>query len=456
MKSLNKQLLENKMDNLKIDLNNLFCNSEFDIEKMLKNNNIITRHRKLTFKDCLCYKFNCSFKYNTQESVVNDYKFDNSLICEKSSFFRKENKIPIDFYKNIYEQTLKLHNKYCTNKPFKIIAVDGTYNNTNINNNKTLETSLNMGYYDISNSIPFELTFKGPEFKNKEIESLIDKINENCIDFTSVIFVLDRAYCSYKLMDFLESKCIKFVVRIKNNFKCIKNDNISEHNNNFRLVNYNYNTETIKELKNKNTGNYEIYNVITNVNCNVITNLDPNLFDTVKIREIYNSRWKVEEFFKLIKSNFNFSNLKNHHIDSKICHQKSYYVIQIVCLINQIIENIITDHLNKHNNEKYNVKINKSSLISGMKRIIEDIIHSRLSTDKLILLIESYVNFNYCDKYAHNPRISKTPFTKWYIKDYHSKYDLQKMLDAYLEEDKSELNKNLKSKLKNYTFILIK
>jgi hypothetical protein len=68
----------------------------------------------------------------------------------------------------------------------------------------------------------------------------------------------------------------------------------------------------------------------------------------------------------------------------------------------------------------------------------------------------------------HNPRISKTPFTKWYVKDYHNKYDIEKMFEVYNSYDNNEndknndnnddnpcvnkINKNLKSKLKNYIF----
>jgi hypothetical protein len=41
-----------------------------------------------------------------------------------------------------------------------IFAIDGTYSNTNINRKKgKIQTSLNMGYYDIKNNIPIDITF---------------------------------------------------------------------------------------------------------------------------------------------------------------------------------------------------------------------------------------------------------------------------------------------------------
>ena len=61
----------------------------------------------------------------------------------------------------------------------------------------------------------------------------------------------------------------------------------------------------------------------------------------------------------------------------------------------------------------------------------------------------------------YNERVSKTPFTKWYVKDYHNKYDIEKLFEVYNSDttydsddgsNQNKINKNLKSKLKNYTF----
>lgn len=43
-----------------------------------------------------------------------------------------------------------------------------------------------------------------------------------------------------------------------------------------------------------------------------------------------------------------------------------------------------------------------------------------------------------------NERVSKTPFTKWYIKGYHIKYVYTKLTKAIEEKDPSKLNSNLK------------
>ena len=161
MKFIDESNLNDKINMFVKDMNNLFKDAETEIKDMLIKDNKNTRQRVLSFRDVLCYKFNYSFRYKKQLDVINEYKFNNCVDCHKSAFYRKENKIPLEYYKNIHERILKIHNKYTGKYEYNIIAVDGIYNNTNIKNDKTLETSLNMGYYDVNNNIPIELTFKG-------------------------------------------------------------------------------------------------------------------------------------------------------------------------------------------------------------------------------------------------------------------------------------------------------
>ena len=63
-----------------------------------------------------------------------------------------------------------------------------------------------MGLYDSTNCIPIDLEIKGSEKKNKEIESFINYVKENDIDVNNLIFIFDRAYFSYDLINFLIEK----------------------------------------------------------------------------------------------------------------------------------------------------------------------------------------------------------------------------------------------------------
>lgn len=78
------------------------------------------------------YKFKYSHKHITQKNIINSYKLEHSINCNRIAFYKKEQKIPLEYYYNIHKDILKIYNKYKKNQDYNIIAVDGTYNNTNI------------------------------------------------------------------------------------------------------------------------------------------------------------------------------------------------------------------------------------------------------------------------------------------------------------------------------------
>jgi hypothetical protein len=441
------------------DLNDIFNDSNIKITDMLKKLNIKTRTRKITFSDALIYKFKYAQKHNTQKSIINDYKLDNNILCDNTSFYKKEQKIPLEYYDSVYDKVYNIYKKYSKKTHHTIVAVDGTYNNTNYKKNSILETTLNMGYYDITNNIPLEID-PIENKRNSEINSFMKIIKEGKLETNNIIFVCDRAYFSYDLMNFLKNHNSKFVIRIKNNCKHLNEANLNETNlknvnqvpPNTRFINYNFIKEYTKELTNKKTKEKEQYRITEKVNCNIATNLDDSYTDE-DINKIYNSRWNIEEYFKLIKSNFKFSIMNEHNKDTATTYKKTYTIIKIISILEQIFE-LMCDNIQKNYSKNYNVKINKSELIRGLFKIIPNIINSNLTYYQLTNFFDIYICLNFTKKDASNPRTSKIPFTKWYVKDYHNKYDLEKLLEAYIDKDKSEINinKNLKSKLTNYTF----
>ena len=293
-------------------INNIFLNVDKDIsEDILKKYNVITRKSKLSFKDVLFYSLEYTHNNKTKIDIINKFnkdKEDNEKIS-RTTFYEKENKISFSYYSNIYHKLISIvKNNFDNKNNNNIIAVDGTYTNTNIKNIKDyLETSLNMGFFDVSNDIPIELIFKGEESKNKEIDALQKYITINKNKLNNAIFVLDRAYCSYKFINFCHLNKIKYVVRFKNNCINIPNKN--------RIIKFNH--SIYETVKNNDISNHLIDNkkfssvsLKTNNEYTLITNLDLKEYNDEKIKEIYNSRWSVEVFFKVIKYNFKFSDIK--------------------------------------------------------------------------------------------------------------------------------------------------
>jgi len=288
---INKILLKD-LSQLSNDINSVFNNVNNDITKLIFSTlKIKNRNNKLTFVDVLNYIFNYSFINTTKQQIVSDYNFKNNTNYNRSSFYKKELNIPLTFYQNLFFKVKQLLNKTINKNLnlYNVIAVDGTYSNTNLHNEHKLETCLNMGYFDCTNQIPIDLEIKGTEFNNKEIESFINYINKNNLDINNLILVFDRAYYSYDLINFLDTKKLNYVIRIKNNSIGINNKNKANDklvNKNTRIINYKSIININKKDKNNN-----IVKLEQTLICNLITNLNEDKFNNDKIKDLYLQRW---------------------------------------------------------------------------------------------------------------------------------------------------------------------
>jgi len=451
--------LLNKLDILSRDINLLFKDSNTNIKNILLKKKIKTRNGKITFTDALSYIFNYSFINDSKQTVVSNLNFKKNINVNPTSYYKKEFKIPISFYNDIFIKINNLLNKYLNkNNSFNVICIDGTYSNTNINNNKKLETSLNMGYYDATNHIPIDLEFKGIEYKNKEIKSFIEYINKNNFDIDNLILVFDRAYFSYDFINLLNQHKLNFVIRSKNNSICIKDkNNIIDkiNNNNVRFIHY----ENKITITKKDINNIDI-KLEETIECNLVTNLNKDNFNDESIKNIYLMRWDIEVFFKLIKSNFKFALLREHNKNTIDQYKKKYLIILINIYLVRLIELVYNKYSkknkfnsNKDNKNIYNIKNNNTLMISGLKNIIDLIINSKIDKNNLINYCNNYIKKINTIKGISNPRISKTPFTKWYVKSYSNYYQYIKIINAIKNNDLTTLNKNLKLLANNIKII---
>ncbi len=446
----------NALNKLSDEFNNLFFDADNIIKKSLNKKKIKTRKGKITFIDILCYMFNYSFIDNTKESVVSDYNFDNNINVNRTSFYKKELKIPINYYVKIFNKIKNLLNKYLNKNDYthNIIAVDGTYSNTNILNNKSLETTLNMGYYDATNRIPIDLELKDGDYKNKEIKSFIEYLEKKNFDKDKVILVFDRAYFSYDFINKLNQLKLHFVIRSKNNSNYLKDtikNNLNKIDSNNRFITHKSKRIIVK--KDENNKDVKLEEIIE---CNLVTNLNEKDYDNNKIKEIYLQRWSVEVFFKLLKSNFKFSNLREHNSTTVKEYNKKYLIIlinlHIIRLIELVYDNYYKNTKTKNKND-YNCKHNNTLMITGLKKIINPIIKSKIDKNILLNYCSNYIKKNYSIKNISNPRISNTPFSKWYVKSYSDYYKYVSIIKALKNNNFDELNKNLKLLANNLKII---
>ena len=177
----------------------------------------------------------------------------------------------------------------------------------------------------------------------------------------------------------------------------------------------------------------------------VVTNLKLEDYNDDSIKELYKKRWSVEIFFKLLKYNFKFEKIIEYNKEKNdISYKKLYLCNLIIIYLAEIIEKI-----NKNTKKKEFINLmkpNKSNTIKGIFKTLEFIIKSKLTLEILKNISNNYVTYVKIKKGLNNDRISKTPFTKWYVKGYHNKGYDNLIVESLLKKDTSLLNKNIKLK----------
>jgi len=277
-------------NNIIVKLNELFKDFDKTIRDDIKSiNKITTKKGKITFLDAFIHKIKYSQRETSKEELTSDFNFNNDSSISRTTFYEKEKLIPLKTYECLFNKLTTLYNNLF-NKSTKFIAVDGTFNNTNVLNKKgNLETTLNMGYFDVQNNIVIDLTINGAESKNYEILQLTNYIIKNKLN--NVTLILDRAYSSYQFINFLVKNNVNFIIRFKNNSKNY-NSKIDDFVN-MRVIKYEQKIE--KEVLNKNNDKkglkYKSVILEYSNEYTLITNLKKEEFKDDEIKELYKKRW---------------------------------------------------------------------------------------------------------------------------------------------------------------------
>ena len=95
-----------------------------------------------------------------------------------------------------------------------------------------------------------------------------------------------------------------------------------------------------------------------------------------------------------------------------------------------------------------------SNLMSGIfEELLYSIISGDLKQEQIRSFCKSYIHIIKNELNRSFPRYSKTPFTKWYIKQYSIFAEILKIINAIENNTLHKLNDNLRSKAKNIKII---
>jgi hypothetical protein len=243
-----------------------------------------------------------------------------------------------------------------------------------------------------------------------------------------------------------------FETDVKKGSKHFKEYTKIKNNSNIKVI-----TETFKTSKLAVNDTNEINTIEKETTVKLITNLKS--YDNGKILELYKSRWSIEEFYKQLKHNFKFQNLKEHKEES---YNKNIYSSLTVTLLKQILLKCYENNkdfknktiVSKSKDKEIKVvkSINENLMIKGIKEeLLRKLIYGKLNAQLLEIYLDSYIEINVNEINRHNERKSKRPFTKWYVKQYHDIYKIKKKcldeeIKYFLKSDNNEIVKELKQK----------
>jgi len=113
-----------------------------------------------------------------------------------------------------------------------------------------------------------------------------------------------------------------------------------------------------------------------------------------------------------------------------------------------------SDFKKKHNDFLNNdcvKKINFSLLIDGLyTKFLTILIKNKYTKKKINKFTKCYFDTYTNEDNRSFPRESLIPFTKWYVKKYHKKYNIDIIMTAIMTYNVEKLNKNLKKHAKEF------
>jgi len=428
-----------------------YCSYNFINNKKYNKKNTRMRNmfNGIQLHDALYYKFLYSDIHTTKDKITSKINYINNTVFTRKAYESKENNIPNSVYYSIFDKLKKFYNNNCLNKQlYTELAVDGTNNNNNKQN-----VCLNMGYYDVNNDIPIDLTFNNTINRNKEVNQLIKHIKDSPSQFINTIIVADRLYFTYELLYFLDKHNIKFIIRVKG-----KGDNlidtvpINKHIQHYNEILHlrsvvrvvSYSNQYKKQVKINGKKNKLKTNLLIDSTCTLVTNLSINEYDNDALLTTYKKRWSIETYFKLIKNNCKLQ----HMNEIKVKHYERLYKCElIITYILKIIEHYyIKEKINRIPDKSYTIKVNKTNMIKGIyEHLIYDILKGNLSLNQINNFCKTYIIFVKNKKDRHFPRMSNVPHSKWYVKDYSESSKFGKIIDAIINDTLNELHSNLKT-----------
>ena len=255
------------------------------------DNKTTKRDRKINLKHIIYTSFNKFINYTSYDVEVGELNkniLDISKNITTQGFNQRKNKIDNKLFLELNNNLLK-HIYGIGGKKRRHILVDGSHLYLNKNLNKygfkfgskrnTYTKCIISGIKDYDNNISINYELNKNMSERKEFEKQLNYIEENDI------LIFDKGYPAEKLINILNNKKFKYIIRYKKNdlnIKYLIKNNLNEYS----FIKNGFNNKVVKyNIKNKD------YYLFTNL-------MNMNIDD---LHENYKKRWNIETHLKELK-----------------------------------------------------------------------------------------------------------------------------------------------------------
>lgn len=351
-------------------------NSKEFLEVSKMKDNDFTRNRKMDFPKLMIFILSGT-KKSLQSALFafsSRFKFENGTYT-KQAFSKARKKINPSAFFTLFKESVKMFyedSDYKCYRGYRVTAIDGT--KYNLPNNAEMKEiygfqkstneqpqALGSCLYDVLNGIIIDALI-APFNANERILAKLHIEELSKMNTKKELLLMDRGYPSSNLIEDIENKGFKYVMRSDKTF--ISGIKV---NGNDCVVKYKFKnsgiTLKLRIIKIKlNSGEEEI----------LITNIFDKDFTAKDFAELYHMRWSIEEKYDDLKNKLEIENFSGN---SNIAVLQDFYATIFLNNISSIMaldcEEEIKEHC-KDKNLKYQYKANISLTISMMKfRLID-------------------------------------------------------------------------------------
>lgn len=325
---------------------------------------------KMGFKNIILFMINF-VKKSLQIELDNFSKItpENNKIT-KQAFSQARHKISPKAFIYLLNEINKWFYKdtpFITYRDYRLLAIDGTvleiHNSQELrdtfgyieNQNSKVARARASALYDIENDMI--IASKLVHYRESERETAQKLIDDLCLlGKRNDLIIFDRGYPSHNFISFIESKDIKYLMRVSGSFfKVVVNapkaDQIIEVTSKGKTI-------TMRVLK---------FKLTSGITETLITNIFDEGFSVADFKKLYFKRWGIEVKYNEIKNKLQIENFTGKTpISIEQDFYATMYLTNMVALAKKDANQEI-EKANEDKNLKYEYKVNTNVLVGKLK-----------------------------------------------------------------------------------------